>query len=52
MYQGEKGPLSLDYYVLKENLEKAKVQFRDVPRLMRAFEHWFGPYPFMRMVLS
>ncbi|MBI0400477.1 M1 family metallopeptidase [Cyclobacterium marinum] len=46
MYQGEKGPLSLDYYVLKENLEKAKVQFRDVPRLMRAFEHWFGPYPF------
>mgnify|MGYP003665014708 FL=1 len=46
MYQGEIGPLSLDYYVLKENLEKAKVQFRDVPRLMRAFEHWFGPYPF------
>ncbi|WP_339925028.1 M1 family metallopeptidase [uncultured Cyclobacterium sp.] len=46
MYQGEKGPLTLDYYVLKENLEKAKVQFRDVPRLMRAFEHWFGPYPF------
>ena len=46
MYQGEKGPLSLDYYVLKENLEKAKVQFRDAPRLMRAFEHWFGPYPF------
>lgn len=46
MYQGEKGPLTLDYYVLKENLEKAKVQFRDAPRLMRAFEHWFGPYPF------
>lgn len=45
-YLGEKGPLTLDYYVLKENLEKARVQFRDAPRLMRAFEHWFGPYPF------
>jgi len=46
IYLGEKGTLSMDYYVLKENLEKAKVQFRDAPRLMRAFEHWFGPYPF------
>lgn len=45
-YQGEKGPLTLDYYVLKENLDKARVQFKDVPRLMRAFEYWFGPYPF------
>ena len=45
-YQGEKGPLDCDYYVLKENLEKAKAQFRDVPRMLQAFEHWFGPYPF------
>lgn len=45
-YLGEKGMLSMDYYVLKENLAKAKIQFRDAPRLMRAFEHWFGPYPF------
>ncbi|WP_143156015.1 M1 family metallopeptidase [Cyclobacterium lianum] len=47
-YLGENGILTLDYYVLKENLAKAKVQFRDVPRLMRAFEYWFGPYPFYK----
>ena len=45
-YQGEKGKLSMDYYVLPENLEKAKVQFRQADSMMRAFEHWFGPYPF------
>ncbi len=45
-YKGEKGLLDLDYYVLKENLEKAKVQFKDAPRMLKAFEHWFGPYPF------
>ena len=45
-YPGEKGPLDMDYYVLRENLEKAKVQFKDATRMMEAFEHWFGPYPF------
>lgn len=43
---GEKGVLTLDYYVLPENLEKAKVQFQQVKLMLRAFEHWFGPYPF------
>lgn len=45
-YPGEKGMLNMDYYVLRENLEKAKVQFKDATRMMEAFEHWFGPYPF------
>ncbi|MER2999513.1 M1 family metallopeptidase [Pontibacter populi] len=45
-YQGEKGQLDCNYYVLKENLEKAKEQFKDVPRMLQALEHWFGPYPF------
>ena len=45
-YQGEKGELDMDYYVLRDNLEKAKVQFKDAVRMMEAFEHWFGPYPF------
>ena len=45
-YPGEKGMLDMDYYVLRENLEKAKVQFKDATRMMEAFEHWFGPYPF------
>lgn len=45
-YQGEKGPLSMDYYVLKGHLEKAQDHFKDAPKMMEAFEHWFGPYPF------
>jgi aminopeptidase N len=36
----------MDYFVLRENLEKAKVHFQDARRMMQAFEHWFGPYPF------
>ena len=45
-YDGEKGKLDMDYYVLSYNLEKAKEQFKDAPKMMKAFEHWFGPYPF------
>lgn len=46
VFQGEKGDLDCNYYVLRDNLEKAKIQFKDVPRMLKAFEHWFGPYPF------
>lgn len=45
-YEGEEGNLDCDYYVLKENLEKAKKQFKQVAMMLDAFEHWFGPYPF------
>lgn len=45
-YPGEKGNLDMDYYVLKDNEEKAKEHFKDAPKMMEAFEHWFGPYPF------
>jgi aminopeptidase N len=45
-YNGEKGSLDCNYYVLKEDLEKAKIQFRQAPMMLEAFEHWFGPYPF------
>ncbi|MAM23003.1 MAG: peptidase M1 [Croceibacter sp.] len=45
-YDGEKGALDMDYWVLSENLEKAKSQFKQAPKMMEAFEHWFGPYPF------
>ncbi|TFG78563.1 MAG: M1 family peptidase [Flavobacteriales bacterium] len=47
-YQGEQGPLTMEYYVLRDNLEKAKVQFKQAPMMMEAFEHWFGPYPFYK----
>jgi len=46
IYNGEKGKLDVDYYVLRYNLEKAKIHFKDVPKMLEAFEHWFGPYPF------
>lgn len=45
-YAGEGGMLDCDYYVLPDNLEKAREQFKDVPRMLGAFEYWFGPYPF------
>ncbi|MFC2086083.1 M1 family metallopeptidase [Bacteroidota bacterium] len=45
-YDGEKGILDCDYYVLKENLSKAKKQFMQVKLMLDAFEYWFGPYPF------
>ncbi|GAB3692643.1 M1 family metallopeptidase [Spirosoma flavus] len=45
-YPGEKGPLALNYYVLPQNLDSARVQFKQVPMMLKAFEHWFGPYPF------
>ena len=45
-YNGEKGNLDMHYFVLKDNLSKAKKQFLDAPKMMKAFEYWFGPYPF------
>jgi aminopeptidase N len=46
VFEGEKGALDMDYFVLKDNLEKAKKHFKDATKMMKAFEHWFGPYPF------
>jgi aminopeptidase N len=45
-FKGEKGRLNMDYWVLSYNLDSAKKHFTDAPRMMKAFEHWFGPYPF------
>lgn len=48
-YNGEKGPLSLDYWVLPANLEKAKRHFAmNVKPMLKSFEYWFGPYPFYK----
>ncbi|WP_406683076.1 M1 family metallopeptidase [Seonamhaeicola sp. MEBiC1930] len=48
VYDGMAGNLDMNYYVLRDNLEKAKEHFKDVPKMMKAFEHWFGQYPFYR----
>ncbi|SFS80563.1 M1 family metallopeptidase [Sphingobacterium wenxiniae] len=45
-YAGEKGPLSIDYYVLKENKDKIAHLQKNAQETLQAFEHWFGPYPF------
>ncbi|HYE94582.1 MAG TPA: M1 family peptidase, partial [Rubricoccaceae bacterium] len=45
VYEGEAGPLTLDYWPLAHNLEAARVQFRQVPHVVACFERWFGPFP-------
>ncbi len=45
-FPGLKGNLTMDYWVLADHEDKAKIQFADAPKMMKAFEHWFGPYPF------
>lgn len=45
--QGEKGLLDISYWVLKQNKEKAEKHFpANVKPMLKAFEYWFGPYPF------
>ncbi len=46
LYYGEKGTLSLDYWVLEKNLDKSKNQFLQVKSMLACFENWFGAYPF------
>ena len=38
--------LDLDYYVLKENEEKAKTHFEEVKPMLTCFQQKFGKYPF------
>ncbi len=45
-YEGEFGKLDLEYWVLEQQREKAIAHFKEVPRTLAAFEHWFGKYPF------
>ena len=45
-YNGLNGKLDLSYWVLRDNLEIAKEQFKQAPLMLEAFEYWFGPYPF------
>jgi aminopeptidase N len=40
------GDLTLDFYALPENLEKAKKQFAQAKGMLEAFLHYFGEYPF------
>lgn len=43
---GLEKPLAYSYFVLPEHVERAKVQFTDVPRMLEIYSDAFGPYPF------
>ena len=45
-YQGKYGKLDVDYWVLDHQRAEAERQFKEAPRTLEAFEHWFGKYPF------
>jgi aminopeptidase N len=45
-YPGVAGPLDVTYYVLAHQKPAAMRQFKEVPRMLKAFEYWFGKYPF------
>lgn len=46
-YSGQKGKLDVNYWVLDYNLQRAKEYLPTEARnTLKAFEHWFGPYPF------
>jgi aminopeptidase N len=40
--------MTLDFYVLAENLEKARTQFSQARLMLDAFTHIFGEYPFKK----
>lgn len=46
VYSGEKGNLDMHFYVLPDDLNKAKLQFTQAKEMLKAFEYWFGSYPF------
>ncbi len=48
-YKGESGPLTIDYWSLKEDSAVARPHWdADVKPMLAAFEHWFGPYPWYK----
>jgi len=42
------GDLPMDFYVLPEDLEKAKIQFTQAKGMLEAYQHYFGEYPFVK----
>ena len=42
------GDLTMDFYCLPENLDKARRQFAQAKPMMEAFQKYFGDYPFKR----
>ena len=40
--------VDLDYYVLKKNKKKAEKHFEQVKKMLDAFTHYFGEYPYIK----
>jgi len=48
-YAGENGPLTLDFWSLKEDSAVARPHWdADVKPMIKSFEYWFGPYPWYK----
>lgn len=45
-FSDQLGNLPLDFYVLPEDLDKAKIQFTQAKGMIEAYQHYFGDYPF------
>lgn len=48
VYNSADGKLTLDYYVLSYNKNKAKEHFQQVKTMLKCFEQYFGAYPFQK----
>jgi aminopeptidase N len=44
-FKGLGGNLDIQYWTLPHQKEVAMKQFQEVPRMLKAFEYWFGKYP-------
>ncbi len=40
--------MDIDYYVMKENFENAKIDFLNHPKYLKIFSEMFGEYPFIK----
>ena len=47
-YSEKLGDLPLDFYVLPEDLERSKPQFAQAKGMIKAYQHYLGPYPFAK----
>ena len=47
-FSDELDDLTLDFYALPGDLEKAKQQFAQAKEMLEAYQHYFGPYPFAK----
>jgi aminopeptidase N len=43
---GIEEPVTFSYYVLRDDFEKARVSFAEVPRMLQVYGEAFGPFPF------